>query len=130
MAAVGDARAAGWTDAELAEVRAALESELSAMGSDYTRSLAELEVMQSGASAGSGDDQADAGAATFEREQELSIVANRRDLLDQMQRAIARIDAGVYGYCERCGKPIPKGRLQAFPAATMDVDCKQREERR
>ncbi|MDR1999024.1 MAG: TraR/DksA C4-type zinc finger protein [Frankiaceae bacterium] len=126
----GAARASGWSEAELAEVRAALDAELSAMDCEYARSLAELEQMHSGACAGSGDDQADAGAAAFEREQELSIVVNRRDLLDQMQRAIARIDSGAYGWCECCGQPIPKARLRAFPAATLDVACKAREERR
>jgi len=124
------AESAGWSAAELAEVRADLLAELATMGADYHRSLADLEVLQAGGSSGAGDDQADAGSATFEREQELSIVANRRDLIDQMQRAVARIDAGTYGFCERCGQPIPKARLQAFPAATLDVMCKQREERR
>ena len=66
----------------------------------------------------------------FEREQELSIAANRLDLLTQIKRAVERIDAGTYGYCESCGKPIPKARLKAFPMATLDVACKQREERR
>ena len=37
---------------------------------------------------------------------------------------------GADGYCESCGKPIPKARLKAFPAATLDVACKEREERR
>jgi RNA polymerase-binding protein DksA len=79
---------------------------------------------------GAGDDQADAGSKTFEREQEQSIAANRLDLMAQIERAIERIDNGTYGFCERCGKPIPKARLKAFPAATLDVACKQREERR
>ena len=100
------------------------------MGSGHDRSIAALEELAQQSSVGSGDDQADAGAATFEREQELSIVANRVDLMQQMQRAIARIDDGGYGRCESCGKAIPKARLQAFPAATMDVECKAREERR
>ena len=50
--------------------------------------------------------------------------------MTQMERAVERIDAGTYGFCERCGNPIPKARLKAFPAATLDVACKQREERR
>ncbi|MBN9325656.1 MAG: TraR/DksA family transcriptional regulator, partial [Cellulomonas sp.] len=41
-----------------------------------------------------------------------------------------RIAAGTYGACESCGKPIGKARLQAFPRATLCVECKQREERR
>ena len=39
----------------------------------------------------------------------------------QIQRAVERIDAGTYGFCESCGKPIPKARLKAFPMATLDV---------
>jgi len=46
------------------------------------------------------------------------------------ERALARIDAGTYGVCESCGKPIGKARLLAFPRATLCVPCKQREERR
>ena len=57
-------------------------------------------------------------------------MANRLDLLSQMIHAVDRIDAGTYGFCEICGKPIPRVRLQAFPMATLDVACKQREERR
>lgn len=119
-----------WTAAELREVRRELVSELQAMQTEYDRSLQDLNELQSSSTDGAGDDQADAGSKTFEREQELSIAANRLDLLTQIQRAVERIDAGTYGFCESCGKPIPKARLKAFPMATLDVACKQREERR
>ena len=79
---------------------------------------------------GAGDDQADAGTKTFEREHEMSLAANSRDMLEQTSRALARIDAGTYGVCESCGNPIGKRRLQAFPRATLCMTCKQREERR
>jgi DnaK suppressor protein len=78
---------------------------------------------------GSGD-EADAGTMTFEREHELSLANNSRDLLVQVERALARVDEGTYGYCENCGNAIPKARLQAFPKMTLCVTCKQREERR
>jgi len=55
---------------------------------------------------------------------------NSRDLLQQVERALARLDAGTYGACEHCGNAIPKARLQAFPRVTLCVSCKQREERR
>ena len=100
------------------------------MDSGHDQSLAALEELTRHSSVGAGDDQADAGAATFEREQELSIVANRVDLMGQMRRAIARIDAGAYGSCESCGQPIGKMRVMAFPRATLCLSCKQREERR
>jgi RNA polymerase-binding protein DksA len=123
-------RGADWTARDLAKIRKDLLVEIESMQEEYDSSLAELTELQSSSADGAGDDQADAGSKTFEREQELSIAANRFDLLSQMQRAVERIDAGTYGYCERCGKPIPRARLQAFPMATLDVECKQREERR
>jgi len=119
-----------WTSDELAEVRADLVQQLSELQEAYDRSLADLNDLQRSSTDGAGDDQADAGSKTFEREQEQSIAANRLDLISQAQRAIERLDAGTYGFCESCGKLIPKARLQAFPAATLDVACKQREERR
>jgi RNA polymerase-binding protein DksA len=119
-----------WSKAELAEIRKELNAELTEMGEAYDRSLRDLNDLQQSSTDGAGDDQADAGSKTFEREQEQSIAANRLDLLTQIQRAVERIDAGTYGFCESCGKPIPKARLRAFPSATLDVACKQREERR
>ena len=77
-----------------------------------------------------GEDQADVGAKTFEREHELALTYNARELLAQTERAIARIESGTYGVCESCGNAIGKARLQAFPRATLCVACKQREERR
>jgi RNA polymerase-binding protein DksA len=119
-----------WTKSELKAVRKQLSDQLTELQAAYDRSLRELNDLQRSNTDGAGDDQADAGSKTFEREQEQSIAANRLDLLTQVQHALARIDAGTYGFCESCGKPIPKARLMAFPAATLDVACKQREERR
>jgi RNA polymerase-binding transcription factor DksA len=121
---------ATWTTAELKAIRAGLLVDIAAMQVEYERSLAELDELQQAGTDGAGDDQADAGAKTFDREQELSIAANRFDLLSQMMHAVERVDHGTYGYCEVCGNPIPRVRLQAFPMATLDVACKQREERR
>src|SRR5512132_3238705 len=47
------------------------------------------------------DESADAGTATFEREKDLSIENNVRDLLQKIERALRRIDAGTYGICDR-----------------------------
>ena len=79
---------------------------------------------------GAGDDQADAGAKTFEREHEMSVNANTREMLEQAVRAQRRLEAGTYGICESCGGPIAAGRLRAFPRATLCIACKQAEERR
>jgi RNA polymerase-binding protein DksA len=118
------------TDSELAGIRSELETELANMTLEYQRSMADLDELQRSNTDGAGDDQADVGSKTFEREQEQSIAANRADLLQQIERAIERIDSGTYGLCEDCGQPIPNERLKAIPMATLDARCKARLERR
>jgi DnaK suppressor protein len=58
------------------------------------------------------------------------LAANQRELLLQTEKALERLNKGTYGLCESCGNPIGKGRLIAFPRATLCLECKQREERR
>jgi DnaK suppressor protein len=119
-----------WTEAELAEVRQELESEIAELRAEISRSESNIAERMGDAVADAGDDQADAGAKTFQREHELALTHNARELLAQNERALARIESGTYGVCESCGEPIGKARLQAFPRATLCVACKQREERR
>ena len=119
-----------WTEAELAKVRKELESEISELRAEISKAESEIAERMGDAVADAGDDQADAGAKTFQREHELALTHNARELLAQNKRALARIESGTYGVCESCGEPIGKARLQAFPRATLCVACKQREERR
>jgi DnaK suppressor protein len=118
-----------WSDAEIAEVRAELEAEAAGLRAEIEITESQIAERLGDAVQDAGDDQADAGTKAYEREQELLLTHNYRELLDQVLRAIARMDAGTYGICESCGKPIGKARLQAFPRATLCVECKQREER-
>jgi RNA polymerase-binding protein DksA len=76
------------------------------------------------------DGSADAGTATFEREKELSIEQNVRDLIQKIERALQRIDAGTYGICERCGNPIEKARLKALPYVDLCIKDAQASSRR
>lgn len=119
-----------WTDAELAQVRKELEGEAIGLRADIDRVMSQIAERLSDSVVDAGDDQADAGAKAYEREHELVLTQNARDLLDQTERALGRIDAGTYGVCESCGKAIGKARLLAFPRAILCVECKQREERR
>ena len=119
-----------WTEREIAELRDELATEAAALRADIERAESDIASRLGDAVGDAGDDQADVGAKTFEREHELALTHNARELLVQNERAIARIEAGTYGTCESCGEPIGKARLQAFPRATLCVSCKQREERR
>jgi DnaK suppressor protein len=119
-----------WTQKELAEVRQELEDEASGLRRDISTAESEIADRLGDAVGDAGDDSADAGAKTFQREHELALTQNARELLAQTERVLAKIKDGTYGVCESCGQPIGKARLQAFPRATLCVACKQREERR
>jgi DnaK suppressor protein len=119
-----------WSDAELTDLRIELDKEAAALRAELAQSEAQIADRRGDAVAEAGDDEADASSKLFEREHELALSNNTRELLEQTEHALARIEAGTYGVCESCGKPIGKARLQAFPRATLCVACKQRQERR
>jgi len=119
-----------WSDAELAEVRLELEKEAAALRAELGESQAQISARLGDAATEAGDDEADTSSKLFEREHELALSNNTRELLDQTEHALARIEAGTYGVCESCGKAVGKARLLAFPRATLCVTCKQRQERR
>jgi len=76
------------------------------------------------------DESADAGTATFEREKDLSIENNVRDLLQKIERALKRIEAGTYGVCDRCGKQIEKARIKALPYVDLCIKDARAQSRR
>lgn len=119
-----------WNAAELKAIRNELAKELVRLQAELTSIESEMDALIAHAGDGAGDDQADAGTKTFEREHEMSLVINARDMVLQTERALERIDTKTYGNCEECGAPIGKARLQVFPRATLCMLCKQKEERR
>ena len=119
-----------WTTAEITKIRTQLTGEAAELRDEIERAESDIADRLGDSVSDAGDDQADVGAKTYEREHELSLTYNARDLLVQTERALARIESATYGVCESCGEPIGKARLQAFPRATLCVSCKQREERR
>ena len=76
------------------------------------------------------EENADAGTFTFERERDLSIENNVRDLMGKVDRALTRMDEGTYGTCARCGKPIEKARLKALPYVDLCIKDAQAQARR
>ncbi len=127
---VAAATEAPWSNSELKEMKVELSKELVRLRAELVLAEAQAEDLLQDSGDGAGDDQADAGAKTFEREHEISLVYNARDMVMQTEHALDRITAGSYGKCEDCGNAIGKARLQVFPRATLCMICKQKEERR
>ena len=71
------------------------------------------------------DDEHDPEGATiaFERSQVEALVRRLGEQMKEIDAALARLDAGTYGTCERCGSQIPEGRLEVRPAARTCVGC-------
>lgn len=72
---------------------------------------------------------ADIGTEMFERSKDLSLRDNFEVLKSQVDHALERLDRGLYGVCEVCGRPIEPERLEALPAATDCFRCRERQAR-
>ncbi|MCK0116600.1 TraR/DksA family transcriptional regulator [Isoptericola sp. CG 20/1183] len=119
-----------WTLQEVSELALLLLEDRERFTRELAAADAELSDLLRNSGDGAGDDQADYGSSALEREQELTLVNNLRDLLAQTTHALDRIRSGTYATCEITNHPIGKARLQAFPRATLSVEAKAREERR
>ncbi len=119
-----------WSKKELNDARKILQRDIDELSAEIALAEEKFHSLIVDSGEGAGDDQADAGTKTFEREQEISLLSNKRDMRDQSTHALERIDAGTYGMCENCGKPIGKLRLlEANPRATLCMSCREREDR-
>ena len=71
----------------------------------------------------------DIATATFDREMASTLEDNSTHVLAEIDAALARIDDGTFGTCERCGQPIGAERLEALPWATLCIEDKRKQER-
>ena len=90
---------------------------------------------------GSLDDEAEEGggtpdnhpgesaAVTLGREIDYTLGENSGEVLNQIDAALARIEDGTYGTCSNCGREIAPERLEAYPWASLCIDCKREAER-
>src|SRR3954467_1273646 len=121
----------GRTPEEIEQIRVILRGRFDDLNSEYEEAAAEnhkLRLAEIGDAAG--DDQADSGSKTAERDAATSLLRTLLDRRTQAELAMQRLDDGTYGYCEGCGDPIPVARLEVFPSATTCVSCKANRERR
>ncbi len=97
-------------------MRAELDAERNRLLAEVSSAEDDMATLLRDGGEGAGSDQADIGSTALERDAEMSLANNTRDMLFQVDRAKARLDDGSYGICESCGNPIGKARLMAFPA--------------
>ncbi len=64
------------------------------------------------------------GTSNVDRELDLVLSGQARAAIEEIDRALSKIDAGTYGRCEQCGRDIPEARLEALPHAALCVACK------
>jgi DnaK suppressor protein len=123
--------AKGRTAEEVDAIRVVLRGRFDDLDREYSDAVAEnqkLRLVEIGDAAG--DDQADSGSKTAERDAASSLLRSLLDRRTQAELALQRLGDGTYGYCEGCAKPIPVARLEVFPSATTCVSCKSNRERR
>jgi RNA polymerase-binding protein DksA len=72
---------------------------------------------------------AETATATLGREIDYTLGENSEEVLSQIDSALRRIDEGTYGTCATCGGEIRAERLEAYPWASLCIDCKRRAER-
>ena len=122
-----------YTKKELDELRGRLETERSELETQL-RTIEEQQFANSQSDISGevsfDEENADAGTFTYERERDLSIENNIRDLLGKIDRALTRLDDGTYGICSRCGKSIEKARLKALPYVDLCIKDAQAQSRR
>lgn len=109
---------------QLDDARALLEAEKEAVDRQLLDHGVELEGDEN-ISVGSHEGFADSAQVTAERSQQITLVEQLRARRADVLVALRKIDEGTYGKCESCGRDIPIERLEAVPAATLCVSCKQ-----
>jgi len=102
---------------KLVQLRAATLREL-----DAASSVGEADSLREG-------DQADQASAAVDQEFDVVNRARAHVLLQQIERALVRLDNGTYGYCADSGEPIDLCRLDAQPTATLTTEAQARRER-
>lgn len=121
------------TKKELGDLRIRLEEERTQLDTQLNTIVEDsFAIAQSelASDVGIDDESTDAGTATSEREKDLSIENNVRDLLQKIDRALKRMDDGTYGVCDLCGKNIEKARVKALPYVDLCIKDAQARSRR
>ena len=102
-----------------------LEKLLLAERAELLEAISHYEVLARQKKPGLGNHMADDATETFDQTANLALHRNETRLLAEVDAALARIERGQYGVCERCGKAIDFARLKAIPHAALCIECQQ-----
>ena len=100
------------------EIRTALEAERARLLGEVAETITAPGQMTYGS-------QAAAASQVFEQQRDLALRDRATGHLALVDAALARLDAGTFGPCLRCGQPIPPARLEALPWAAYDIECQR-----
>ena len=101
-----------------ADPRAALEVERGRLLDELAEDIVAPDAMTYGS-------QAAAASQVFAQQRDLALRDRNLQHLELVDAALARLDAGTYGPCQRCGRPIAPERLEAIPWAALCIDCQR-----
>ena len=109
----------------MAETRELLEAERQQALRRLAGLTGDFDEMVAASRDANADDEHDPEGATiaFERSQVAALVLQVQGQLTEVEAAIDRLAAGIYGVCEQCGQPIGTARLEARPAARTCIAC-------
>jgi RNA polymerase-binding protein DksA len=72
---------------------------------------------------------AETATVTLDREIDYTLEENSTRMLEAIDAALGRIESGTFGKCTNCGREIPEPRIEAYPWASLCIDCKREAER-
>ncbi len=110
----------------LLEERGRVDHAITSLQDDHRGSLEEEVDEVSGTN---DQDLAQTATATLDREIDYTLEEHSTQVLGEIDAALLRIDAGTYGTCTNCGDEIPAARLEAYPWASLCIECKRKSER-
>jgi len=90
--------------------------------------LANLGIDAPDVNVGLGNHMAEDATAAFDQAAAISFRRRQQRVLEQLEQALARMEEGRYGYCERCHEEIDFARLKAIPHANLCMSCQRRVE--
>ena len=110
----------------LLEERERVDHAITSLQDDHRGSLEEEVDEVSGTN---DQDLAQTATATLDREIDYTLEENSTQVLGEIDAALLRIDAGTYGTCTSCAGAISAARLEAYPWASVCIDCARKLER-